>query len=285
MKDVNAHPSSPRIHAEGPWPFTTFRAYDFIGRHIVWLDRQHRKGLLLKARALEALQVPFWQTQTYNWAIGLFFAIGSALFMLGSGLSILPHGAFIAASTINTIFFAGSIPFTTAGYLQHLQAANASAFVPDPAAHARHGRLKLIGWYPHNAGWLSTLAQFIGTIAFNFNTFDAIRAPISADMREMFIWLPGLIGSVLFLVSAYLAFIETSRSYWSWKPHDLAWRIVSVNLLGCVAFMAASALAFIPSGPEPGWIPIAANAQLFIGALCFLIGAVLSMRESRLAAN
>ncbi len=285
MKDVTEHPSQPRVHGLGPWPFITFRTYDLIGRHIVWWDRQHRKGLVRKARALENVRVPFWQTQSYNWYVGLIFAIGSALFMLGSALSVLPDGAGVPVPIINAIFFAGSIPFTTAGYLQNLQAANASEFATNPAAHAPHGRLKLIGWRPHNLGWLSTFAQFIGTVAFNFNTFDAIDAPKSWDMQDVVIWVPGVIGSILFLVSAYLAFIETSRGYWSWRPQDLDWQIVSVNLLGCVAFMIASTIAYIPQGPEAGWIAIAANAQLFIGALCFLIGAVLSMHESRLAAE
>lgn len=285
MKDVMEHPSHPRVHGSGPWPFITFRTYDLIGRHIVWRDRQHRKGLVRTARALEAVRVPFWQTQSYNWYVGLIFAIGSALFMLGSALSVLPDGGGVSALAINAIFFAGSIPFTTAGYLQHFQAANASEFATDPASHAPHGRIKLIGWRPHNPGWLSTLSQFIGTVAFNFNTFDAIDAPVSPDMQNLVIWLPGVIGSILFLVSAYLAFIEAGHGYWSWKPRDLDWQIVSINLLGCVAFMVASTIAYIPQGPEPGWIAVAANAQLFIGALCFLIGAVLSMRESRLAAG
>ncbi len=97
------------------------------------------------------------------------------------------------------------------------------------------------------------------------------------------VWTPGMVGSALFLVSGYLAFIETCGGYWRWRPRDLDWRIVAWNLLGCVFFMTASTLAFVPQGAEIRWIPALANLHLLLGALGFLIGAVLSMRESRQA--
>ena len=64
-----------------------------------------------------------------NRRIGLLFAFGASLFMLGGILSLLPALAAhlsLEASSLNIIFFAGSIPFTTAAYLQLFQAANAT---------------------------------------------------------------------------------------------------------------------------------------------------------------
>ncbi|MCS0504609.1 hypothetical protein [Ancylobacter mangrovi] len=276
-------PGTPMATA-GAWPFVTLRRYHLPGRRVVWRDRQHRKGLAREARALEALPVAFWQTQIYNFYVGLIFAVGSFLFMLGSALSLIPGNAGVPLHIVNAIFFAGSVPFTTAAYMQHLQAANASAFAPDPAAHLPRERPSLIGWHPRSPGWLSTFTQFIGTLAFNVNTYDGLHAPARWYMQDLALWLPDMVGSVLFLVSAYLAFIETSHGYWSWKPRELAWQIVFVNLAGCVAFMVAAVFAYVPRGAEPAWIGAASNANLFAGALCFFIGAALSMRESRLAA-
>lgn len=273
------------VHIVGPWPFITFRSYVLAGHRIIWRARQHRKGLDGKARALEGAPVPFWQTAGYNWYTGLFFAIGSALFMLSAALSLIPPGIGAPpALFINIVFFAGSLPFTVAGYMQHLQAANASSFFVNPA-RATSSHLALIGWHPRSAGWLSTFTQFVGTLAFNFNTFDTLMAPPGQDLQNLLVWAPDMIGSALFLVSGYLAFIETCRAYWAWKPKVLAWQIVFANLLGCIAFMTAAILAYVPAGSEAGWIAMLANIHLFLGALGFLIGAVLSMRESASAAT
>lgn len=263
------------MHVAGPAPFVTFRAFLHRGRRVIWRARQHRKGLSALPGAGAA---PFWQTPAWNWWTGAIFAVGSLLFMLGATLSIVPNP--LAAWQVGAVFFAGSIPFTTAGFMQNFQAANAGAFSLDPPATTAPRRVRLIGWKPGELGWLSTVTQFAGTVAFNFNTFDAIDPPPAWYVQDLTIWVPGMIGSVLFLVSGYLAFMETSHGWWSWRPRDLDWRIVSVNLLGCVFFMTAGVLAYVPRGPEPGWIAVAANAHLWLGALCFLIGAVLMMVES-----
>lgn len=272
----------PRIFSAGAWPFVTLRRYRHRGRQILWRSRQHRKGLLRRERAQEGATAPVWQSARYNWVTGLLFAVGAFLFMLGSVFTLLPPTLGAPSALVTAItFFLGSVPFTLAGYMQHFQAANAPEFSVLPQAGAR--RVTLIGWHPRNAGWLSTFTQFVGTVAFNFNTFDAIHAPAGWLAQDIAIWMPGFVGSVLFLVSGYLAFIEAGHAYWSWRPKDLDWQIVFVNLLGCIFFMTAGVLAYVPQGPEPGWIPVAANVHLWLGALGFFVGALLLMRESRLA--
>ena len=62
-----------------------------------------------------------------------------------------------------------------------------------------------------------------------------------------------MIGSVMFLASGYLAFIEVGHKYWSWRPRDLAWQIGFINLLGCIFFMIAGVL-FLRSRPAPSRI-------------------------------
>ncbi|WP_454915943.1 hypothetical protein [Xanthobacter sediminis] len=274
------HPGGLRLRIEGPWPFITRRSYTLAGRHIVWLSRQDRKGLSLAARAHDETIPAFWQSATYSWYVGAIFAVGSFLFMLGSMMSLMPAGPWQpSAFWTNLVFFLGSIPFTIAGYLQHFQAANASAFTLDPKA-SRRRRLSLIGWHPRSAGWLSTFTQFVGTVAFNFNTFDALVASPAWFVQDMAVWVPDMVGSALFLVSGYLAFIEAGHRYWSWRPKDLSWQTVFVNLVGCVAFMTAAVLAYVPDGPEPSWIDTVSIVHLLIGAVCFLVGSILSMRES-----
>ena len=62
---------------------------------MVWRSRHHRKGLLLK-RAGEIPSVGvelrrcFWMPQEMNSWIGIIFAGGSVLFLLGSLFSLVP---------------------------------------------------------------------------------------------------------------------------------------------------------------------------------------------------
>ena len=268
----------PPAQGEGPWPFVTHRRLRLGGRSVVWRARAARRGLLRdlerELAPLAAAPVPVWRRRAYNQATGLLFAAGSLLFMLGAALSLMPKPP-LPSGAINLVFFAGSIPFTLAGYLQLLQAANP----PEPGGGA--GRVALIGWRPRDAGWLSAFAQFLGTIQFNFNTFDAIVAPNRWYVEDVAVWIPGMAGSVLFLASGYLAFVETCGGWWRWRPQDLDWRIAAWNLAGCVFFLTASTLAFAPQGGEAWWIPALANLHLLLGAAGFLIGALLSLREVR----
>ena len=112
------------IKSKGPWPFITQRIYcrrDHL--HVVWRSRDHRKGLR-RAKSGKLLTVSavllrcMWMPQQLNWWIGIVFAAGSLLFLLGSVLSLTPGLATkwsLDATRINAIFFTGSIPFTTAG--------------------------------------------------------------------------------------------------------------------------------------------------------------------------
>lgn len=210
-------PHSAQMRIEGPRPFVTLRRYTHRGRPMLWRARQNRKGLLPAERGHDKTAPAIWRAQGYNWLTGMLFALGSVLFMLGATLSMLPPHWALAPSTlaINIIFFLGSIPFTTAGYMQQFQAANAPEFSVDPTDAAGPRRISLIGWLPSSPGWLSTFTQFVGTVAFNFNTFDALHPAPGWETQDLTIWVPGMIGSVLFLMSGYLAYIEAGHGYWS----------------------------------------------------------------------
>ncbi|PVB60467.1 hypothetical protein [Labrenzia sp. 011] len=264
------------VHREGPWPFVTYRAYRLRDRKFIWRARQHRKGLVHLPGQKDTT---FWHRPAYNWFMGLSFAIGAALFMIGAVLALVTTS--LPGTQIGTVFFSGSIPFTLAGFLQHFQAANTPEFSELADVAPAPEKLRLIGWQPTNSGWWCTLTQFVGTVAFNFNTFDAIDAPSGQVIQDLIIWVPGMIGSILFLVSGYLAYIETGHAYWSFRPRQLDWWITFINLIGCITFMASSLLAYVPAGEEPGWILPASNINLLIGAACFFAGAILLMFEAR----
>jgi hypothetical protein len=215
-----------------------------------------------------------------NWWIGVVFAAGSLLFLVGSVLSLAPELArtwSLDGTAINMIFFAGSIPFTTAAYLQLFQAANAGAFSPQGRPAPR--QVVLFGWRPREIGWLSCALQFLGTVLFNVNTFDAMLADLDWLQQDLAIWAPDFVGSVLFLASGYLAFIETCHAHWAWRPASISWWVTFVNLLGCVAFMISALFAFVwPRSPGFDVVTVSVSFTL-IGAVGFLTGSLLMLPE------
>jgi hypothetical protein len=216
-----------------------------------------------------------------NWWIGTVFAVGSLLFALASVLSLAPALArawSLDATAINAIFFAGSIPFTIAAYLQLFQAANAGEFPGDDTRSSR--RPVLFGWRPHDIGWLSSALQFVGTILFNINTLDAMLPSLDWLQQDLAIWAPDFVGSILFLASGYLAFMETCHAHWSWKPSSISWWVAFTNLLGCIGFMIAALFAFVLPGATNTEAVTLCIAFTLQGAVCFLGGSLLMLPEA-----
>lgn len=274
------------IESIGPWPFRTRRTYRRPDHSLaIWRSRHHRKRLPAtepgKALAVGATLLRcLWMPRHLNWWIGVVFAAGSLLFLAGSVLSLAPALAqkwSLDTTAINATFFAGSIPFTIAAYLQLFQAANAGAFSPHGRLAPR--RIVLFGWRPHEIGWLSCALQFLGTVSFNVNTFDAMLPDLNWLQQDLAIWGPDFIGSVLFLASGYLAFIETCHAHWAWRPASISWWVPFVNLLGCVAFMISALFAFVwPRSPSVDVVTISVTFTL-IGAIGFLFGSLLMLPE------
>ena len=275
------------LAASGPHPFITRRVYQWPDRSIaVWSSRHFRKRLVLpEARRVlgvtKTLLASTWLPHQLNWWIGVIFAIGASLFSLASFFSLSPpFSAWLSVQPqdINRIYFAGSIPFTIAAYLQLFQSANVGEF---PDHKKSNDRIYWVGFRPGDVGWLSCLAQFVGTIFFNFNTYDAMTPSQNWLIQDLLIWLPNILGSILFQISGYLAFIETCHGYWSWQVRSTSWWIVFTNLLGCVGFLTAAVLSIVlPDSNPDSMIASAAVAFTLQGALCFLVGSLLMLPES-----
>lgn len=211
----------------------------------------------------------WWAPRRANWWIAVLFAIGSGCFLIG------PFPGFIrlvGSGTDGAVFFIGSLFFTCAALLQYLETANAR----------RSGRLRLITLEPANPDWWATLAQLAGTLFFNASTFHALQVGLSSSAQDRLIWAPDALGSVLFLVAGVIA--------WSQAPgagqaprRSYAWWIAAVNLGGCIAFGLAAIGSFVvpKSGDVLALGP--ANFLTSLGALGFLIGAILLLPESAAA--
>ena len=222
-----------------------------------------------------------WMPRQLNWWIGIIFALGSLLFAVASGLALSPALArtwSIDEAAINAIYFAGSIPFTIAAYLQLFQTANAGQFAR--GSEPSRIRTVLFGWRPHEIGWMSCILQFVGTILFNINTLDAMLPSLDWLQQDLLIWAPDLVGSILFLLSGYLAFIETCHTYWAWRPKSISWWVVFTNLLGCVGFMIAAVFAIVLPGPPNTEAVTISILLTLLGAIGFLVGSLLMLPEA-----
>ena len=86
-------------------------------------------------------------------------------------------------------------------------------------------------------------------------------------------WAPDAFGSVAFLISGVLGFAVANRERSG--RGDRAWRMAAINLAGCVLFgISAIASRIVPSTGSVLDLA-AANWTTGLGALCFLIGAIL----------
>jgi hypothetical protein len=236
-----------------------FRRAD--GSVALWSSRAHRKRGRRRGGVL-------WAPRRLSWWIGVLFAIGAACFTVGP----LPGFVELVGSAVDgLVFFVGSIFFTTAAALQCVQTFNAGG-----------GRFRLVAFEPHRIDWWSSVAQFAGTLLFNVDTFHALTTGFDNVEYDRLVWTPDAVGSALFLISGYLAYVEVCGGFSLRPRRGLDWSIAAVNLLGCVFFGISAVAAYVV--PSTGSVVDLAGANAFtaLGGLCFLVGAVLLLPEAAL---
>ncbi|WP_281613631.1 hypothetical protein [Flammeovirga sp. SubArs3] len=203
---------------------------------------------------------PLTSRKMVTW-MSVLFMFGASCFAIASIMFLLPKQD---ADFWNKIYFVGSIPFTSAAFLQLLDATN------------QEGQSwKLMAYRPQNRGYMAGLTQWLGTILFNFNTYDA-TLQLSWLQDDFAVWTPNMVGSILFLISGYILLKEIGFTYSISNKSNLS---VWINMLGCVTFMI-SAVASIYLPIELGaWVTNLALVNTLAGALCFFTCAVLSYQE------
>ena len=180
-----------------------------------------------------------------TWWIGVLFAIGSACFFVG------PFPGFVdvvGSAADGIVFFVGSLFFTSAALLQALSAQGGDR--------------------------LPSMIQFAGTIFFNADTYRAMQSGIDDSKVDRLIWTPELAGSICFLVSGFIAY-RGVRAAGHAAKRNREWQIAAINLVGCVLFGISTIASYVV--PKTGDVLdlAAANTTTALGALCFLIGALL----------
>jgi len=253
-------------------PFVTREVYRLEdGSRREWSSRRHRKG-----HERLTVHTVFWQPQALGWWIAVLFAIGSFLFALG----VVPsYATAVGALPDAWTFFVGSLFFTSAGFLQYVQAIN----VPlDPAGSERQA-FRLFSWRPDRIDVWACGIQSLGTLWFNWSTFAATRSALDAEQAHKMIWRPDVLGSIAFIIASWLAWAEVCHGWFSWRPRDVSWCIVAANLGGSIAFLISAFAAYVDPNTGTVWRLPLANLGTFIGAAGFFVGALLLIPEMRSA--
>lgn len=201
-----------------------------------------------------------------TWWIAVLFAAGSACFLVAPFPGFLQ---LVGPVADGVVFFVGSLLFTSAASLQWLQTINADG----------GRRLRVVTFEPRRLDWWSAGVQLLGTLFFNATTFRALQTGLDSPSYDQVVWRPDALGSVCFLVSGYLAYVEVTGSLLGRPRRTMESAIASVNLLGCVAFGISAVAAYVvpTTGSEINMSSV--NTFTALGALCFLIGALLLLPE------
>jgi hypothetical protein len=198
----------------------------------------------------------WWAPRRVSWWVGVLFAVGSACFV------VAPFPGFVelvGSAVDGLVFFVGSIFFTSAATLQLVDAGI---------------------FEPRGIVWWSCAVQVLGTLFFNASTFRALQSGLDTTEYNRLVWRPDALGSICFLVSGYLAYLEVCGRPFCRPRRSRKWWIAGVNLAGCVFFgISAVAGHLVPSTGSAVDLA-AANATTVLGAVCFFAGAVLLLPES-----
>ena len=140
-------------------------------------------------------------------------------------------------------------------------------------------RRRFFVFQPRRIDWWATVVQLAGTVFFNISTGVTLSSDLSAQAAHQHVWRPDAVGSVCFLVASALAWFEACHGWAAWLPRSWSWWITLLNLVGSVAFGVSAVAGYI--SPTTGQLHNAelSNLGTFIGALCFLAGALLLLPE------
>ncbi len=114
---------------------------------------------------------------------------------------------------------------------------------------------------------------------FNVNTFDACHGTHTALGTSIFVWVPDMTGSVLFLVASFFAWIEIFHDGYVKRFRSFTWWVVWLNIMGSVFFQISAVYAW--TNPLTGTVANSYRSIIFtlLGAFCFFAGAYLSNLE------
>jgi hypothetical protein len=211
----------------------------------------------------------WWAPANPDWWVAVLFIAGSSGFALGS---VPPYAAWAGFIGDGATYFVGSLFFTSAAFLQLLLSAGVVPRMPRPLAGVRWRTLVRA---PHRPEWWAAIVQFGGTLLFNISTFAALDQSLSTVQAIRRVWTPDVFGSIAFLIASGLAYADVDQPWLGWRPKDLNWSVATLNMAGSIAFGISALAAQVLQTTGSLRNAQLANLGTFVGAIGFLVGAVL----------
>jgi hypothetical protein len=284
----------------GPKPFVTWRSYELPDRsEYLWESRHHRKGagprtyadrvgLRVSSSGEQDLHrspwLRFWAPHRLAWWISMVFVVGSVFFVLGAAASLVPR-AFPSESAMSTFaescYFLGATLYTVSIYAQLLETINADkSIAPDRSTR----KPKQFRWFAFEITHLEFLVPFVlllGSLVFNYETVFALGSSIGW-LPKLGLWVSSMLGSLLFLASGVLQFVEAGHGYAKFDPSNVSCWIALLFVLGSIGFVIGSLPGLDPPGlptnqTEPGALTV--KIGFLIGGIGYLVGSYLMLPE------
>lgn len=206
-----------------------------------------------------------WAPHDIGWRTAVLFMVGSACFALGA----LPgYASLVPAGAVGLTFFVGSIFFTSAGFSQLTQTVRAGRAA---------GLDSALQW--GSIDWWGCVAQSIGTLWFNLNTFFAMKTGFTVHQQNLRIWAPDFFGSICFLVASEAAIWAVCHKPICVCRDDGDWWIAVINMVGSIFFMASALAAFVLPTTGDLLNAAVANSGTLLGAVCFFWAARLLITD------
>ena len=118
--------------------------------------------------------------------------------------------------------------------------------------------------------------QFVGTLFFNARTFQALQhEPERRPRPNRQVWTPDVLGSIAFLVASAIACVDVRRPGRGRRHGAADWWVGVAEHGGSIAFGVSAAASYVIVDSDTLRNAQRANLGTFVGALCFLVGAVL----------
>jgi hypothetical protein len=144
----------------------------------------------------------------------------------------------------------------------------------DADSESTRAPVRFWAWLPQDRNWLAAITQFPGTLFFNISTLAALAHNATAYQQDRRVWRPDAYGSTLFLVASVFAILAVGR-FLSFQPRSFPWYLAWLNMIGSIFFMISALASYVlPSTGELINSSVSVAGTL-LGALCFLIGAIL----------
>ena len=206
--------------------------------------------------------------------------------MLGA---VMPVMRFVPGPMITVTFFIGSSLYLVGAIAQivgevirsrrvrRLAEGEEAHTVEGERAHTAEGERAHTaeGEKVHRAGVALTggVVQGIGAILFQTNLTAAFARDLSIVQQEVLLWVPDLLGSVLFLVSSSI-FFRLARPIQGREEEGRDRSLALLNMAGSAFFILSALGAYVSPLTGAEAYPFVANLGTLIGAAFFLVSSI-----------